>query len=106
MSVGAWVSSRLQDAPPALSGAIRSALGDDAQRGSNDVPMVCLAAAQRLLADIVTLRRFGREDALALLAVDALVTLAYEHASGSVERLSDLRALASSGAEQLASLAS
>lgn len=106
MSVGAWVSSRLQDAPPALSGAIRGALADDAQRGAHDVPVVCLGAAERMLATIIRLRRFGRDDALALLAVDALVTLAYEHASGSVERLSELRALASTGAEQLAALAS
>lgn len=106
MSVGAWVSSRLQDAPPALSGAILAALATDAGRESTDVPAACLRAAQRTLADIVTLRRFGRDDALALLAVDALVTLAYEHASESVERLSDLRALANTGAEKLTALAS
>lgn len=59
---------------------------DDAQAGA-----VCLTAAARRLDDVLTNRWFARANAVSLLAIDALTTLAFEHASESdTDDLADL----------------
>ena len=42
---------------------------------------VCLSAAGRALESLLEEKRFAREHAADLLAIDALTTYAYEHAS-------------------------
>ena len=67
-------------------------IGHDADDQVDATPRVCLTAASTHLASIIRQRRYERESALDLLAVDALVTYAFEHASSTpgldLERLS------------------
>ena len=58
-------------------------LGDDIARDASRTAELCLAAAERALRDLVSTERFGRDSALDLLAIDALATYAFEHASRS-----------------------
>jgi hypothetical protein len=78
--------------PDALLARVIELVGRDGNRPVENTPQVCLAAASSHLASIVGQRRYGRESALDLLAVDALVTYAFEHASAvsgvELERLS------------------
>lgn len=68
-----WIRERLTDAPPALLDAMTAALPDDAP----SVPDALAAGALRLL-DRVARGSGGREDALPLLAADALLTHAFQ----------------------------
>ncbi len=72
-----------------------AALGPDADAADRQIPDVCLAAAARLLEQMLVDQRFGREGALDLLAADALTTYAYEYASTTSD--ADLAALVRSG---------
>jgi hypothetical protein len=60
-----------------------TALGPDAEVSAARLPEVCLAAAARSLDRLLAEGRFGRDSALGLLAIDALTTYAYEHASSA-----------------------
>ncbi|HEX7241957.1 MAG TPA: hypothetical protein VF263_16865, partial [Longimicrobiaceae bacterium] len=68
-----WIRERLADAPPALLDAMAAALPTDAP----SVPDALAAAAAALL-EAVARGSGGREDALPLLAADALFTHALE----------------------------
>ncbi len=83
MTVGGWLESRTPEAPPALAARIRHALGDRWAEDASRTQAVCEAAAERLLASLLAARETGRETALDLLAADALVTYAFEHAAES-----------------------
>lgn len=67
-----WVRERLADAPPALLDAMAAALPEDAP-----VPDALAEGALRLL-ERVARGSGGREDALPLLAADALLTHAFQ----------------------------
>lgn len=73
-----WIRARLADAPPALLGAMLAALPDDASLALPD------ALAEGALSLYAALREGGggREDALPLLAADALFTHALEAQAG------------------------
>jgi hypothetical protein len=81
VTVAQWISRQAPPPPDALLGRVIELVGRDGDRPAETTPEVCLAAASSHLASIVGLRRYGRESALDLLAIDALVTYAFEHAS-------------------------
>ena len=88
MTVGEWLSSRAPEAPAPLAARLRAALGariDDRSSGAHET---VLATAEALLAELLALECATREDALDLLAVDALVTYAFEAAAESPDTLS------------------
>ena len=73
------------------------ALGDALARGATETERVCLEAAERVLARLVDDDAATRQEAVDLLAADALVTYALEyaaeqpenfdeHAGGAIER--------------------
>jgi hypothetical protein len=73
MTAAEWVRGRLGDAPPALLDAMLAALPGDVRM---PVPDALAAGALRLYASLPASGR--REDALPLLAADALFTHALE----------------------------
>lgn len=99
MTVGAWLEARSPEAPPALAARVRQALGarwmDDEVRTYD----VCEAASEELLEALLAARETGRDSALDLLAADALVTYAFEHAAGAAR---DLDAEAARAMERIA----
>ena len=83
MTVRDWIAQRTTTAPTALVAGMFDALGDDSGRPAHHTADACVSAASRLLERIVSEQRYGRETALPLLVVDALTTVAYEHAAES-----------------------
>lgn len=73
MTAAEWVRARLADAPPALLQAMLAALPAE---GDLPVPDALAAGALSLYAQLP--RTGGRDDALPLLAADALFTHALE----------------------------
>ena len=78
MTVRAWLRARTPDAPQRLVDRIESALGSRADLDQSDAAVHCVDAAESLLRDLMARPSAGREAALDLLAVDALVTYAFE----------------------------
>jgi len=81
VTVHEWVEQRAHTAPGTLVSAMLDALSEDARLPAERAGDACVAAAARALDRIVTEHRFERDSALPLLAVDALATLAFEHAA-------------------------
>jgi hypothetical protein len=104
MTVRDWIARRVPRPPAALTERVLTLLGADANRDGASTADVCLAAAARVLDDLIAAERFGRESALDLLAVDALTTWAFEHASGAKSDR-DLLAFSQQGARVLGRLA-
>ena len=77
------------------------ALADDARLPAERAGDACLAAAAKALERIVTEHHFDRESALPLLAVDALTTLAFEHAAESGQGTDAISAAAARGIRTL-----
>ena len=102
MTVGAWLRERAA-APPQLSARVTQVMGDRMDRAAHEVSMACLDAAQALLRELLSRPSAGRESALDLLTVDALVTYAFEAAS---EAPGSLDAHATDAMLRFASLAS
>jgi hypothetical protein len=92
VTVGDWIRGRTERSPAALTREILVALGADSEAPAARTAELCLAAAQRSLAALIDAGRFAREYALELLAIDALTTFAFDHASesGAGERLGAL----------------
>lgn len=101
MTVGAWLRERAP-APPHLSARVAQVMGDRVERAAGDASFVCLDAAEELLRDLLARPSVGRESALDLLTIDALVTYAFEAAS---EKPESLDARATAAMHRLASLA-
>jgi hypothetical protein len=83
-SVAAWLSSREPAPPPALLERVQSLAGSVSD---GDIPTTLLAGAQDALERVVREGGPERGTALDLLAVDALVTYAFEAASAEPESL-------------------
>ncbi|HVZ78111.1 MAG TPA: hypothetical protein VG818_09050 [Gemmatimonadaceae bacterium] len=83
MTVDEWLLSRTPPAPEALRARVRSALDGRASAAADGAHDACMAAAEDLLTALLDARKTGRESALDLLAVDALVTYAVEQAAAS-----------------------
>lgn len=105
MTVKDWITSRKPQAPPALLQQVLAALGEDAEVPESRTLDVCLAAAARSLAGLLSERRFARDSALELLAIDALTTFAFEHASESAPE-TGLEEMATRGVSLFGQLAS
>ncbi len=81
MTVGEWLSARSPAPPEPLSLRLRAALGPRLADRSSSAHDALLATAESLLAELLALDGAGRDRALDLLAVDALVTYAFEAAA-------------------------
>jgi hypothetical protein len=75
-----WLRGRHQAAPDRLSARVEQALGVRCERDATEAAPLCVDAAEELLRDLLARGSAGRESALDLLAVDALVTYAFEAA--------------------------
>jgi hypothetical protein len=105
VTVKDWIASRKPPAPPALMHQILRLLGPDAELAEGRTSERCLAAAARGLEQLLLERRFAREDASTLLAIDALTTYAFEYASHSATSQRELEQLADQGTRTFARLA-
>lgn len=101
MTVGAWLRERAS-APPQLTSRVLAIIGDGVDAPLESASGVFLDSAERLLGDLVARPSSGRESALDLLTVDALVTYAFEAAGAFPESLS---ARAGEAMRRLANLA-
>jgi hypothetical protein len=85
-----WLRQRTPTPPPELSARIQQTLGERCGADASATPDVCIAAAEGLLRELLTRPTVGRESALDLLTVDALVTYAFEAASDDPDSLATL----------------
>lgn len=105
MTVREWIVTRSAAVPTELTTSILELLGPDADAPDSRTAELCIAAATRSLSDLLARERYGRDSALPLLAIDALTTFAFEHASESGGGPDALRALAQQGARTMSHLA-
>ena len=105
MTVREWIEQRTPPAPAALVRRMVEFLGDDIAADASNGAELCLAAAERALGGLVKAGHFGRDSALDLLAIDALTTYAFEHASVSAASEKDLLRFTERGARLLGQLA-
>ena len=102
-TVGAWFAA-LEPAPPAaLAARMTELLGPHLTRPRADVPDVCLAVGEQLLDALLACGSTSRGTALDLLAVDALVTYAFQ---AGADDPSTLEARAARAMERIAALPS
>jgi hypothetical protein len=87
VTLGAWLRERSPEPPARLSSRVEERLGADLDAAAAQAAPLCVAAAERLLAELLRRASTGRESALDLLAVDALVTYALEAAAASPESI-------------------
>ena len=87
MTVADWLEARSPAPPAQLLDRLRAALGSSLACDVADVPRAFVDAAETLLATLVRDGCMTRDRALDLLAVDALVTYAFEAASDDWELL-------------------
>lgn len=81
MSLRNWLRERSSAVPPRLSARIDEALGSRRDAPESEAAEHCVDAAAALLGDLLSQKSTGRDSALDLLTVDALVTYAFEAAS-------------------------
>jgi len=105
MTIRDWITSRMPEAPRALREQMIASLGPDADAPVSRTPELCLSAVGRGLDGLLSDRRFARENARELLAIDALTTLAFEYASQTSGREAELAELADRGVNTLGQLA-
>lgn len=70
-----------------LVARIAAVLGDTQEAPVDELPEICLAAAERLVANLLKSGSTSRDTALDLLTADALVTYAFEAASTHPETI-------------------
>lgn len=99
MTVRDWVSARVRSAPPSLVAEMLAALRSRAGAESSSTSEACLQTAAARLQRLLAEERFGREHALDLLVIDALATLACEHAAEWARSAADLDAWAGSAVQ-------
>jgi uncharacterized membrane protein len=88
VTVGDWLSARTPAPPAPLAERLRVSLGARLSDGSEHTFESALETAESLLAELIALGCAQRSRALDLLAVDALVTYAFEAAAESPDTLS------------------
>ena len=88
MTVGEWLSARMPAPPVLLAARLRVLLGARNADRSSSAYDATLSTAESLLAELMALDCAGRDRALDLLAVDAMVTYAFEAAAESPDTLS------------------
>ena len=89
MILSDWLRQRTPTPPPELSERIQQTLGERCRGDASAAPELCISAAEALLRELLTRPTAGRESALDLLTVDALVTYAFEAASDDADSLAD-----------------
>jgi hypothetical protein len=89
VTVGDWLSARTPAPPSPLVARLHAALGTRLNERSTSAYEAMLATAESLLADLIALGCPQRDRALDLLAVDALVTYAFEAAAESPDTLAE-----------------
>jgi len=82
-----WLSERSPTPPADLSARIQQTLGERCSGDASAASELCITAAEELLRDLLARPSAGRESALDLLTVDALVTYAFEAASDDPDSL-------------------
>ncbi len=86
-TVGEWVANVQPRPPVALAERLQALLEPYAARSVDLVPEACLEAGERLLDELLASGSTSRGTALDLLAVDALVTYAFQEAAHDPVRL-------------------
>jgi hypothetical protein len=81
VTVASWLRDRSASPPPRLAARIADVLSDSGAAPRAEMPERCVDAAEALLRDLLHRSSSGRDSALDLLTVDALVTYAFEAAS-------------------------
>lgn len=94
MTLRSWLQARTPAPPARLLARVEESLGASLDAGIEETPELCIVAAERLLAELLARESSGRESALDLLTVDALVTYALEAAAASPETLASFSASA------------
>jgi len=89
----AWLREQSPAPPPRLSNRIGETLGTALDADLSAAPALCLASAEALLRDVLGRPSAGRDVALDLLTVDALVTYAFELLSADLQTLDDMAAI-------------
>jgi hypothetical protein len=82
-----WIRARTPPPPPRLRAGIDDALGRRGLRAVSEAPAETVDAAAAMLQELLARPTAGRESALGLLVVDALVTYAFEAAAAQPEQL-------------------
>lgn len=90
-TVGDWLAVLDPPPPAALATRLRELLAHAMTRPAVDVPAICLAAGEEVLKTLLESGATARGSALDLLAVDALVTYAFQASADFPEEL-ELRA--------------
>lgn len=103
MTVGEWLRSRTPPPPPALSARLHDVLRASLDAPAERVPHECLAAGERLAADLLLSNSTTRGSALDLLTADALVTYAFE---GAGEMATDVDAQAAAAMARISRIGS
>jgi hypothetical protein len=86
-TVGGWLAMLSPPPPPALAARLRRALASFVDEPVERVPEACLDAGEQMLDDLLGSGSTNRGSALDLLAVDALVTYAFQAAGDAPDRL-------------------
>jgi hypothetical protein len=102
VTVGEWLSARSPAPPAPLAARLRAVLGARMNDRSSGAYDAVLSTAESLLTELLAIDCAGRDRALDLLAVDALVTYAFEAAADSPDTLSARATAAMAAIAQLA----
>jgi hypothetical protein len=86
VTLESWLRDRTPAPPPRLAARISEVLGDRAAHPATEAHELCLDAAVALLRELLA-RPTGRESALDLLTVDALVTYSFEASASEPAKL-------------------
>ncbi|MDQ2768267.1 MAG: hypothetical protein M3Y30_14060 [Gemmatimonadota bacterium] len=106
MTVGDWLIARTPAPPAPLAARLRAMLGARLEERATNAHEVLLATAETLLRELLSIECAMRDRALDLLAVDALVTYAFEAAAEQPETLAQRSTAAMASIAGLATQAS
>jgi hypothetical protein len=81
VTIREWLDQRTPPPPPRLRAGVDDALGPRSKKPASETASESIAAAEQLLGELLARPTAGRESALDLLVVDALVTYAFEAAA-------------------------
>lgn len=90
MTVGDWLTSTALTPPPALAARIGSAIGPRVAAPAAEAPRVFMDSALALVDQLASRGCAHRDDAIDLLAADALMTYAFEAASEAPDSIAAL----------------
>ena len=87
VTIGEWLEARTPRPPAELLAGLQRALGPSLALSSDQATAEFLAAAERMLRELVAAGETGRPAAADLLTIDALTTYAVESATETLEDL-------------------